>query len=773
MVVAPVARAATAPGLPNGPSVQQVVEFTRIIQPLNHDSEALQNQISPDGAWAFIVTRRADVAADLNRFDLQLLEVSPQQLATQAHRGHASPPRTVFTVTSRRDNDDADPSIRDARWVDARTIVLRARLQDRPFQVYAIDVHTRRLRQLTSAPVGLVAFDVSRDLRRVVYVAPVPNPPMVPGEHSVVVGNRSFWSVKFGQDDLVAQQRRYRYWVQDSGAGRPARPLGPVFAESSGRFPRVSVSPDGRWAVLPRYEPDRQKEWASRYRAIAELTARFGPGLTMDPLQYFSRPYSYVVRRMVAYHLDDGREQPILDAPDDSLPGTGQLRQDRVWSADGRSVIIAGTYLPTDDRGGAELGSQIIDYQPDTGQWHLVTPVRGRLTGIQWELGAGDTLRIQDGGITRRLVRQAPGRWQEAEAGALPEARQGWSLRVAEALDQPPDVVADGPGGRQVRLTLLNPQHDPATWGSMRPYAWKDAKGRSWDGGLMMPRQVDPAARRGLVIQTYGYSPSRFYLDGSNQYNGFTSGFAGRAFLREGLLVLAFPWGPTTGAAADERGAIGAFIDGVRGAVQALVADGLVDPQRVGIMGWSATGERVLNQITFSDLPIRAATILDGDANTLFSMTITYGVKDGIQSRKEVMNEGGPFGEALQRWVRNDPSLHTDCVRTALRIETYGPLVQNNWDIYALLRRQYKPVEMVVVPGGAHALSRPSERMLSLQGNVDWYRFWLQDEQRTVPLLRHETTEQLREQYLRWTQMADLKRADEAKPRCDVTFNGG
>jgi hypothetical protein len=56
----------------------------------------------------------------------------------------------------------------------------------------------------------------------------------------------------------------------------------------------------------------------------------------------------------------------------------------------------------------------------------------------------------------------------------------------------------------------------------------------------------------------------------------------------------------------------------------------------------------------------------------------------------------------------------------------------DNWDIYALVRRQSKSVDMIVIPGGARALSRPGERMISLRGNVDWYRLWLKGEQRAL-----------------------------------------
>lgn len=87
-------------------------------------------------------------------------------------------------------------------------------------------------------------------------------------------------------------------------------------------------------------------------------------------------------------------------------------------------------------------------------------------------------------------------------------------------------------------------------------------------------------------------------------------------------------------------------------------------------------------------------------------------------------------------------------------------------DIYAMLRRQYKPVEMVLIPGGFHSLWAPSERMVSLQGNVDWYRFWLKGEKRTTPMLAGETVVSLRAQYEAWEQMEKLKALDDGRPRC-------
>src|SRR3546814_18108581 len=74
-----------------------------------------------------------------------------------------------------------------------------------------------------------------------------------------------------------------------------------------------------------------------------------------------------------------------------------------------------------------------------------------------------------------------------------------------------------------------------------------------------------------------------------------------------------------------------------------------------------------------------------------------------------------PWGSDLATWVERDPSLHTDNITAALRLEQYTPYVLPQWDIYTLLRRQQKPVELVIFPYGAHQLRRPRERFLSLE----------------------------------------------------------
>lgn len=748
----------------DGPSVRDIVEFTNVVLPHAHDAEGMRRQTSPDGTRAFIVTRRANVAADVNHYEIVVLDLTAQRLAER----RPAKPEVVYAFDAGMDNNSADPALVQVEWSDDRTLIFRAKIKDDIFQVYQLDLPTRAVVQLTSSATPVVSFAVSRDSKRLVYAAQVANPPMKAGAHSIVVGNQSFWSVMFGQQYLGSQTRMYRFYVQDVGAGQRSRPLGDAFFEGNSAIPVVSISPDGQWAALPKYERERTLAWSRQYPGLAERVRQSGPAVHRDPLGYFSGATSFTARRMTVWRLDDGHEQTIVDAPDDSEMAGGQFRLDRVWQRSGKSLVLAGTYLPADEYK-SSAAAHVIEYWPATGAWKIVARLNGRL---QSAVGVEGLVEIDDGGKRRQFRRTETDAWVEVAPVEL-ASKSPWRMDVKEGLNEPPDVFAVGPQNQAVRLTTLNPQFDPKSWGTVANYTWQDAKGRSWRGGLLAPTDVVPGKRLPLVIQSYGYYPENFFLDGPNSsVRGGKSAFPGRAFIREGVLTLVMSMSPVGHVGRDAADQLRLFNEGVRGAVDTLVKTGKVDPARVGIMGWSTTGEKVLNLVTFSDLPVRAATIADGDANTLFSYTLTYGRSDSTWAHKENLNHGLLNSANQANWVGADPSLNTACIKTALRIETYGRLVKNNWDIYALLRRQFKPVEMVVFPGGTHVLSTPSERMTSLQGNVDWFKFWLKDERRSAPLLSSETPASLKAQYDAWQQMAALKRADDSRPRCTLKTLG-
>jgi hypothetical protein len=68
---------------------------------------------------------------------------------------------------------------------------------------------------------------------------------------------------------------------------------------------------------------------------------------------------------------------------------------------------------------------------------------------------------------------------------------------------------------------------------------------------------------------------------------------------------------------------------------------------------------------------------------------------------------------------------------------------------YANLVHYHKPVEMEIFPGEGHVFHQPAHKIAVGVRNIDWFRFWLKDEEDTEPSKAP--------QYERWRGMRTLQ----------------
>jgi hypothetical protein len=103
----------------------------------------------------------------------------------------------------------------------------------------------------------------------------------------------------------------------------------------------------------------------------------------------------------------------------------------------------------------------------------------------------------------------------------------------------------------------------------------------------------------------------------------------------------------------------------------------------------------------------------------------------------------------LLKWLKVSPAFLMDRIETPLRIQTlYPDSLLGEWHWFSGLTRLGKPVEMIYIPEGTHVLEKPWDRMVSQQGNVDWFCFWLKGEEDPDPAKA--------EQYKRWRDLRAL-----------------
>ena len=78
-----------------------------------------------------------------------------------------------------------------------------------------------------------------------------------------------------------------------------------------------------------------------------------------------------------------------------------------------------------------------------------------------------------------------------------------------------------------------------------------------------------------------------------------------------------------------------------------------------------------------------------------------------------------------------------------------------DWEPYAALRSLKKPVYLIMLPSGKHIMTNRKQRLYSETINVDWFPFWLKDEEDPDP---SKADQQARWRELRKLQEGNMKK---------------
>jgi dipeptidyl aminopeptidase/acylaminoacyl peptidase len=639
--------------------------------------------VSPDGAWvAYTVS-----TADRNRDE----ETSDVWMSSWDGR------RQVQLTTS--DASDSYPRFSpDGRFV----AFLSAREgedernDESSTQVWLLDRAGGEARQLTTLDGDVEDFAWSPDGTRLALIVKDPDP--------VALALRKRGGALTGRDEtpppIVIDRYRFKKDVEGylgnrrshlhlfDVAGRSAVQL------TSGAFDDGSPgwSPNGRTiAFVTKRGADTDRHWnwdiytiEARAGAAARLLTPFqgaDGGDYSDPIPGGGPRYS-PDGRAVAYlrSLDESFDSAYFGtsvvavtpaAGGDARLLTGALDRQAFqprWSADGRYLY----FILEDDR------SVQLARVPATGGEVERLTARGQVVR---------EVAIAPGGHLAVLVTSPA---QPAEVFALegktlrPLSRQNETLMAGIALGKVAEVdvqVADGT--RVGALTVTPPEFRAGRRYPTLLYIHGGPQAQD-------QHEFDPMAQ---LFSANGY------LVVQSNYRGST----GRGYAYS--LALRSDWGNHE-------------VTDLLASIDAVVADGRADPDRLGILGWSYGG-MLTNYTIASDTRFKAAASGAGISNMLTG----YGTDQYIADYE--LELGLPW-KSIESYLKvSYPFFHADRIRTPVLFmcgekDFNVPLV-NSEQMYQALRSIGIETQLVIYPGEFHSISTPSYRQDQAKRYLDWF----------------------------------------------------
>lgn len=737
---------------------------------------------SPDGRFLVAYSERGRL--DINRPESTLRIYRTQDVQQYLARSETTAMPTPFWSISESAHRQG-PNVTDLHWlVNSSGIAFLARAASGRNHLVLADLTLKTLRTINSDDQEVASFDI-RDSEHLVYA--VLNPAiaqraMQEDQSGVIVGTgRTLHELLFPQAaypelpkfpaadqcELWAVIDGKRFRIEEKSSGRP------VHVYTGGAY-NLALSPDNRSVLTAMPVSQIPAEWEKLYppESPAEpVRIRAGK---QDLERFEGHRY---VTQYATIDVQSGESTPVTGAPTGVYAAGWAGLVTAEWSADGRSILLTNNFFPSDRQSLKDPPNRpcvtVVDVETrrqSCVERYAVRILNGRknpryhyIFGAHFANGNAKRVQIEylvseNGTEATTFVRATDNRW-------LPEAtspdNRPIKVAVREGLDEPPVLIATDTTGHALRVILdPNPQLANVELGHTDIIDWKDEDGRTYRGGLYKPPRYVPGVRYPLVIQTHGFSEHVFEPSGV-----YPSAFAARALAAEGIMVLQVPECPLEGTPQEGQCSVKEF----ETAIKRLTSDGIVDPTRVGVIGFSRTCFHVLAALTIRPTLFKAASITDGVNFGYMEYLETVDLSNGAMSHEaDTIIGRAPFGTGLQQWLQRSPDFNLDKVTTPLQIVALGRTsLPAMWEPYAGLRFLKKPVDLVVLNPRSyeHVLTNPTVRLASQQGSVDWFRFWLQDYEDPAPAKA--------DQYQRWRALRTLQQANGvARARSAGTTSG-
>ena len=671
---------------------------------------------SPDGSWMLYTVTTPDWEAAESQSDIHLVSLregvpSARQLTYTDDKNETSPmwapDGSFFLFASNRDGDET--------------------------QLYMMRHDGGEARRITDAEDGVSGFDFSPDGNWLVYrsgesnqeqlyrlaVADLPNAEatqLTDGAAGVDQwdfspdGSRIYFTRPDSFDEDEKKRREEGFTVDIRNAVTPLSSLWSVGVATAAERretddPAYSIngftlSDDGRWIGLTGGSPKRYERNITAQRLYADLylmeiatgeierltdnyeVGESGLGFSPDGRWIaFSAPdemerYSMTENRVYIREVGDrGGSFRKLGADFDQSSSVG------FWSDDSRTIYFnAGVTVTT--------------------QLHALDVASGQVRQLTHERAALSVSRNDDTGTI--LI-------------GYSDPRTPPTVFTVPSVDQVPDRPA------WTQLVNVNPQLADVAFGEEVEVNWRSSDGKMVGGVLVYPVGYEEGRRYPLIVAIHGGPASADVL----RFNG---GYSAQVYAGAGYAVLKPNYRGSRNYGNEHRtDIVGDYFtmgyEDIMTGVDHLIAEGIVDGDRMGALGWSAGGHWSNWILTQTD---RFKAISSG-AGTMNWISM-YAQSDVQRNRQFYVGDGflyedfdNYFNQSPLKYIRNAKT------PTMIHVVEGDPRVPSpqSVELHMALKKLDVPTELFMYPGRSHGIPDPRNRLVKAVSEMAWMDYYV------------------------------------------------